>query len=78
MGWSFVTLEKTGTCQKQCPVSQLIRMLTLVDDCTRERPAIEVDIRKADGERARNVGRDCGRQRAGVSWTVLVLTPALV
>ena len=56
---------------------KVIRMLTIVDDCTRECPAIEVDTslgglrvrrvleRMAIGARA--AGSDCCGQRAGVS-----------
>ena len=56
---------------------KVIRMLTMVDDCTRECPAIEVDTslgglrvrrvldRIASG--ARSAGSDCSGQRAGVS-----------
>lgn len=71
MGWLLGPLEKSRTCQKQCPVSQLIRMLTLVDDCTRERPAIEVDIRKANGERrglSEEIVGDNGPEFRGRCW----------
>jgi len=55
---------------------RVIRMLTVVDDCTRECPAIEVDtslggwrVRRVGShrERTRGAGSDRARQRAGVS-----------
>ena len=55
---------------------KVIRMLTIVDDCTRECPAIEVDTSLgglrgssagSDGDRARTARSDCCGQRAGVS-----------
>jgi len=58
---------------------KVIRMLSIVDDCTRECPAIEVDtslgglrvrrVLESGCERARTAGSDCCGQRTGVSRT---------